>query len=262
MIMSGESGHAGNRRWYRRRPLQVAALLVVWSQAAFPASWDTELANGQQLSVDPTTNRAVIQSDDGRGRPLWDGVHRLRDGSTITVRSGVMVPNEEIEILGRIGPADAVKTEPGQSSTVSPTAADDCCNELVLKTCGLRNTCGQSEPCQLSRQLKALQRQPCDMSQDNPGWAEARCREALDDDEQFSACEQEPPLLTTACQRLLEHVCGAAPRCYGSGSCLAARDLGRLEQAALDRQAPGEVEMVRQRCLKVLGEHAFFPPCR
>ncbi len=242
--------------------LFIVALLLVCSRGLSAASWDTELENGQQIRVDPTTNRPLIESGAGQGRPLWDGVHRLRDGSTITIRSGVMVPNEELEASSHIGPADVAKDEAADASTDSPTVLEDYCDTLVLKTCGLRNSCEQSEPCQLSRQLRAMQRQPSGHSEDNLTWAEKRCHEALDDDERFTACDQEPSLLTAGCEELLEYVCGTARRCFESGSCVVARDLFSQEQAAVDSHATEEITNIRHSCQKLLSEHAFFPPCR
>lgn len=241
---------------------KALGLLLACGGYALAASWETQLESGQQLSVDPTTNRALLESGVGRGRPLWDGVHRLQDGSTITIRSGVMVPNEELKSAGEFERADAEKAEPDESSPDSPAARDNRCDELVLKTCGLKNACAENEACRLARQLREMQRKPHRQAKDSRSWTEKHCQEALRDSEQFTACDREPPLLAASCEQLLEHVCSAAQRCFESGSCVAARDLVDLELSALERNATNEIEIIRRRCQEMLVEHAFFPPCR
>lgn len=241
---------------------KISALLTACSGYALAASWEARLENGQQFSVDPTTNRALLESGKGQGRPLWDGVHRLKDGSTITIRSGVMVPNEALETLDRIEPADIPKTDSDESSSAVPTGKENRCDELVLRTCGLKNTCADDESCRLAKQLREMQRKPSSQAKDSQNWARERCEEAFRDSEQFSACDRELPLLAASCQELLDHLCTATPRCFESGSCVAARELFDLELSALERDATDEIETVRHRCQEMLVEHAFFPPCR
>ena len=132
----------------------------------------------------------------------------------------------------------------------------------MLKTCGLHQTCEASEPCKLTRQLRAMQFQAIGPNKDNSGWTEQRCSEALNNDEEFPACDQRPPLVTAACQELADHVCGGAQRCAESSSCLLARELLDFEQQAGEAEDAAQLERVRQQCHKVLVEHAFFPPCR
>jgi hypothetical protein len=237
-------------------------LLSICGGSALADSWEARLKNGQEFSVDPTTNRVLLESGVGQGRPLWDGVHRLQDGSTITIRSGVMVPNEELETLGEAEPADVAKPDADESSTVVPMTRGNRCNELVLKTCGLKNACAENEACLLSRQLREIQRKPSSQAKDSRGWAEERCREALDDSEQFTSCDREPPLLAASCEQLLEHVCSSTPRCFESNSCVTARDLVDLELSALEQDKTDDLETVRRRCQDMLVDHAFFPPCR
>ena len=243
----------------------AAGLLLLTSPgSATAASWEAELADGQQIYVDPTTNRPIVELEDGGKRPLWDGVHRLSDGSIITIRSGVMVPNEEVSTLRRaepIKPKDAPDDE--EITTVGSSAgAAESCDQLVLKTCGLHQACKAREPCKLSRQLRAMQFQAIGPNENNSGWTEQRCSEALSNDEEFPACDQRPPLVTAACHELADHVCGGAQRCAESSSCLLARELLDLEQRAGEAQDAAQLERVRRQCHEVLVEQAFFPPCR
>ena len=175
-----------------------------------------------------------------------------------------MVPNEEVSSLRRaepIKPKDAPDDE--EITTVGSSAgAAESCDQLVLKTCGLHQACKAREPCKLSRQLRAMQFQAIGPNENNSGWTEQRCSEALSNDEAFPACDQRPPLVTAACHELADHVCGGAQRCAESSSCLLARELLDLEQRAGEAQDAAQLERVRRQCHKVLVEQAFFPPCR
>lgn len=232
-------------------------------QDALADSWDTELGTGQQISIDPTTNRAEIQSGVGRGRPLWDGVHRLSDGSTITIRSGVVVPNEALQTYQPSPVAPTQQTaEEGAITPQWPERSRGSCDELLLKCCGLYQRCAGRESCALARQLRTLQHQSEGAARDDADWAEQRCREALKDENTFTACDREPPLETVACRELLDRVCSGRPRCDNSPSCQTAQELFDLEQAALEKGAKAELELIQPRCVEVLADHAFFPPCR
>ena len=244
-------------------PAAACLLLVTSPGPVAAASWDAELADGRQIHVDPATNRPIVESEEGGTRPLWDGVHRLSDGSTITIRSGIMVPNEEIGALRRAGPVrpeEAADEETGTAGSSGEYA--ESCDRLVLKTCGLRQACEADEPCQVSRQLRAMQFQAIGPNEDNLGWTQQRCSEALGNDEEFPACDQGPPLVAAACQELAGLVCGEARRCAASSSCRLARDLLDLEQQAGQAGDAAKLERVRQQCRDALVEHAFFPPCR
>jgi len=265
------------------RPMMIALVVfgaVAQAQPASPASWQTELWNGQQVTVEPTTKRATVQSADGSRRPLWDGVHRLSDGSTVTIRSGVAIPHSALPITPQ---AVTAPSEPGvvetgsapetttMTSPPTPVPGTDSvtrdsdhgyCNQLVLKTCGIRSRCAESDPCQLARQLRDLKHRPKDSPTDNTRWAEAKCHDALGDEAAFTSCTLEPPIAQAACTALVEHVCLGADRCQRSPLCRRARYLHGMERSLLARSAATEITLVRQQCVELLAEHAFFPPCR
>lgn len=252
----------------------LLALILIGTTGLFgsvnAAEWQTQLGTGQPIVVDPTTNRAVIQSGIGQGRPLWDGVHRLRDGSTITIRSGVAVPNEAlsrpVSPLPSPAPAEAADQPPSTDSTHAPAIRASRhrghCDHLVLRTCGLNGGCDGAESCHLARQLRNLQRQAKAPDLGNTGWAEAQCRQALTDDDSFPACHNEPALDAVACGALVERVCASASRCRRSKTCHNAQELFDLEQVALEKSSPTELGLVRERCIELVSRHAFFPPCR
>lgn len=245
------------------------------------AEWQTQLGTGQPIAVDPTTNRAVIQSGIGQGRPLWNGVHRLQDGSTITIRSGVMVPNEALSSPLPPTPPPATASQETPSTAAPEDTADQGsganllppapgwpsprrghCDHLVLKICGLRGTCDDVEACHLARQLRKAQHQSDDPSLGNTGWAEDQCRDALAKETEFPPCATEPALDDVACGRLVEHVCSRSSRCRRSKACSDVQELIDLEQVARENTSPTELALIRQRCVELLSEHAFFPPCR
>lgn len=263
-----------------KRCLLLLALLALSGPTTCLAGWEATLSNGQPILVDPATNRAVIQSGVGQGRPLWDGVHRLQDGSTITIRSGVAIPNAASS--RQLPPPSLRREEPGTDIDepssipgVSPAATsgeghqslssavgEGHCDHLLLKTCGLNRTCTDTDACQLAAQLRSMQKRSLQSGLDNISWAEGRCREALQDRAGFPACPREPPLDEVACAALGKHACSGAVRCQRTDLCRQATALLGFEQSALERQADDELVLIRQRCSELLTEHVFFPPCR
>jgi hypothetical protein len=231
------------------------ALLVLGPGWAVAANWQAELEDGRRISVDPTTNRAVIDAGSGQGAPLWDGVHRLRDGSVVTVRSGIMVPNASMIAL-RDGEVPAAPEE--------PLHGDDSCDALVLLTCGLDGECDDSEPCTLARQLRGMRWEAGAGDADGGGraWAEDRCRTGLADPQAFPNCEAVTQMPAQPCQKLVERTCGEQQRCERSEACQLARELATLEAQAEGGEVREHAESTRQQCYKILQDHAFFPPCR
>ncbi len=234
------------------RAATCALAIIAPATIAWGATWENLLEDGSRVSVDPTTNRAVIESGNGASRPLWDGVHRLEDGSVITVRSGLMVPNEEVMALRR--GEEPAKTElPARERSAA-------CDALVLKTCGLKNECGGIEACDLARQLRGMQW--TGVATSDPNWADQLCQQGLEDVAAFAPCAAADRLMEAPCEALVEHVCGSKQRCANSQACKLAVQLLDLEQEARGQHAEEHALQTRRRCQTVLGEHAFFPPCR
>jgi len=217
-------------------------------------SWVTQLGDGDTISVDPATNRATVRSGEGSGQPLWDGVHRLQDGSTITIRSGVMVPNEQLRAPGNT----PLPLRPGDDGpSRSMRKRDPTCDLLVLKACGLRGECARQESCHLARQLRTLQNRAVRDPQGRE-WALEQCRQADNDTHNFPAC----PQAVSPCQQLVGMLCVDRERCADSAACRTALQLQQLEWQTYFGDSPGASLEPSRQCQEMLLEHAFFAPCR
>ena len=174
----------------------VGCLLCVFAPGAYTA-WQAQLDNGNSISVDPASNRTTISSGQAAGRQLWDGVHRLSDGSTITIRSGVMVPNEQ-----SLAPAPALPPiQAAEPRLAQPyRQSDTTCRQLVLKNCGMHGECRQTESCCLAQQLRSLQRKAQSSDPGGYEWAIGQCQQALEDERNFPTCETSAGVLAAPCR--------------------------------------------------------------
>ncbi|WP_296897617.1 hypothetical protein, partial [Thiohalocapsa sp.] len=120
----------------------VLCLLIAAASASAAQRWRGELEGGGEIVVDPNTHRALRQ-DGGATRQLWDGVHRLEDGSAVTVRDGVAVPTEDMYRAW------------SQPAAPEPVYAEQWCRQLVRKTCGFDDACDNSAACLQARTLLA-----------------------------------------------------------------------------------------------------------
>lgn len=147
--------------------LGVGALLMA-ADLACGGEWTGTLEDGSRIEVDPSTHRAW-RTDQGQRAPLWDGVHRLEDGSVVIVRDGTAVPSE--------GMLDV--WEPSTPATLLPGSS--ACYELVDRVCGEDFRCSLAEPCRLANDLVDLAKEElkgkhASLSDSS---IEAQCREAL-----------------------------------------------------------------------------------
>jgi hypothetical protein len=156
----------------------LALLLTAVGALAHGQTWNSELATGQPIRVDPDTKKATI-TEKGVATPLWDGVHRLRDGSSITVRSGIVVPNRPI--LGAGQDVDSPFVKPGASP----------CRVLGRKVCGLHDECATAQACGVARQLVELEGEVSSSDPTaSPHLTQQQCREGLQDEAFFPACDK------------------------------------------------------------------------
>lgn len=221
-------------------------------------TWQGQLQDGGRVLVDPETRRATGLID-GEQQPLWDGVHRLEDGSTIIVRDGVAVPSAPM--LERWD----------RDAKPEPVYAQRFCDQLVRKTCGFDDACSATAPCLQARSLLTESRseqlsehaasQDANIRHSQTATGE-RCRAALDQEVQFPACQS----LAAAggdsrCRALVARTCGADDRCADSPACDAARQLQGLEtQERLTNADPSALSLTGQQCLEAM-DNAFFAAC-
>ena len=150
--------------------LMVAALSpsLASQSAAAGEPWRAPLAGGGQVQLDPRTHQPIF-SRDGRQTQLWDGVHRLEDGSVILVQEGRVVPRRDMlnppavtkEAEGTATPDSSVTSPatsiaPANSLQAGPLAGTPPCEQLVQKVCGQVIACWEKPACTLARQLRSL----------------------------------------------------------------------------------------------------------
>lgn len=239
---------------FRRFLGSIAVLAqIVIAVPVFAGSWTGALQDGSVLKVDPETRRPMRYYNGGTA-PMWDGTHRMENGSVVIVRDGAIVPTE--------GMLDTWAAEPG----AEPQMRERYCEQLVRKVCGFKEECSQTQPCVLAHQLLRMEREEQRRAPIGSGLypntaSTSECLEAMGN-AAFPACsDSRPEMRDTACKKLVERVCGKEDRCATSVACDPARQMlrmeteERLESADPDAKTPTGVE-----CGKVR-DNAFFQPC-
>jgi len=228
--------------------------LMPLALGATPASaeqpWQRTLQSGGQIQIDPTTGKANVTTSHGASTMLWDGVHKLQDGSTIIVRDGVVVPDSSM-VQARREPVPSRKTD-----AISP------CLSLERQTCGLYGECGETEACALARQLARFEADDSHSGHDALSWSRARCQDALTQPDSFKPCAvRSSKGRVTPCTQLATSVCGAG-RCADSAACQAARQLVDMEYeerlGAVNREI---VTDTGAQCRQAKRDGGFFAPC-
>lgn len=231
-----------------RRSILVTILIAV-PVLGMGGSWESELQDGSRVRVDPNTNRGTVVTPNGARTQLWDGVHRLRDGSEITVRSGVVVPNKEIlDVQRGLPPSRAMGKEEGGSP----------CLKLMHSVCGPGDECADQPECTHARQLVQFEKEE---KEDNvPGFEQApqQCRDALKQEDYFKPCLALP----TPCQELVAKVCGTSNQCAEQPACEPAKQLLGMEKeeqlSSLDTTAKVPSS---DQCQAALQDEEFFAVC-
>lgn len=136
------------------------------------------LQDGTPIFIDQNTKN-VYAIQGGVVRPLWGGVHRLDNGSSLTVNGGVLINQfqtvEQNNVL-RYGPLG----EPSR------------CEVLVTKACGSDNNCANQPGCQAARQLWEMEKKERTPN-DSPTLitpSSDSCIEALADANYFAVCDK------------------------------------------------------------------------
>jgi hypothetical protein len=241
-----------------RLTLCLLAVLSVPPVAAIAADgpgWNRSTSQGATIAVDPATNKATISGADGSRAPLWDGVHRLDDGRTLTVRSGVVVPDVDMSSM-RHEPVPPIAEDP---MAVSP------CVALVRRACGVEGECAGQTACDLAGQLMQFETEE---RRERPGTpptsALQQCRDALSNPTTFPVCAANAKLTEDSpCSSLLRKVCGRASECANAVPCRAARQLADMEVGERMSAAHPELDpRAAGQCTQALLDREFFVPCR
>ncbi|MEN8108500.1 MAG: hypothetical protein ABFS22_10910 [Pseudomonadota bacterium] len=163
------------------------ALLLVLTSPLLAADWNSRLSGGRGDVTIDDNNRATVRQG-GVERPLWDGTHKLEDGSTLIIRQGIAVPNPSVlEFRQQLPPPRVEEWEDNLIVGTSP------CERLTRKVCGADNTCSDDEACLATWQLLEQERDERHASH-NPNLmtpTSGQCLQAHKDREFFVACRTE-----------------------------------------------------------------------
>jgi len=232
----------------------LVCLAVLAPTQAPGQSWTKGLERGGVVKIDPTTNKATIYDDRGSAQ-LWDGTHRLENGSVIIVEDGI------VRSGGGEGPSSSlpVTSEPGISQAGSST-----CVELVIKVCGFNGECRDTKACSPARQLMQLEKEEAWQTRSQgPNQTSAECRKALSNENYFARCEnQQVSDAPTSCEKLVSRVCGDDAKCSGAPGCPPARQLLAMEtQERLASRETDRPTYTSRKCEEALKGSDFFNQC-
>jgi hypothetical protein len=232
----------------------VLAPFALTSGRVDAGSWTGTLQDGSVIKVDPGSQRAMRYYNGGVA-PLWNGTHRLEDGSVVIVRDGQAVPTESM--------MNSWAGEPGSE----PTMSERYCDQLVRKVCGFHDECSGSRPCALARQLLSMEREQQRRAPVGAGpWPQTpssgECQAALSNPT-FSACAASvPEARQTPCKKLVDRVCGPSGECNAGKACGPARQLLQMESdERLQSADPEAVTPTGAECEKAM-TNTFFEPCQ
>jgi hypothetical protein len=165
------------------KPWLAVALTALFLFPALAGGWTSNLEDGGTVTVDPDTNRATVNRN-GVVTPLWDGAHRMQDGSSLITNHGIAVPNQSIVESRRPPPPETEEWQDVNIVGFSP------CEQLVSQVCGRQDQCADVEACGLTRQLLEMETQERNDS-DNRNlmtYTSGQCLKALRDKENFGTC--------------------------------------------------------------------------
>lgn len=142
----------------------LATLLLCAAPALAAEPWIAPLQSGGQVEVDPRTNRPVLTRD-GRQTQLWDGVHRLEDGSVIRIEGGRVVPTTDMLVpppapsASASSDAKGADNRPADRPVGEPVTGASPCEQLVIRACGASRTCWREPACEAARQLREMEQE-------------------------------------------------------------------------------------------------------
>jgi hypothetical protein len=159
---------------------------VLLSHTVLSADPNFRLQQGDLVTVDPETNRATVTRG-GTTTPMWDGTHRMQDGSVLIINRGVAVPNETI-----LAPAQP-KLPEAEEWEGAPIAGYSPCEKLTRRVCGVEDRCGEVEGCNLARQLLEMEQDERAASKNRyrMTYSSGQCQNMMMDSEVFPICPQQ-----------------------------------------------------------------------
>ena len=160
-------------------------VLVLASHRVLLADPNFRLQQGDVVTVDPDTNRATVTRD-GTTTPMWDGIHRMQDGSVLIIHRGIAVPNKATLAPTQPKLPEAEKWEGALIAGYSP------CEKLARRVCGVKNRCGEVEGCNLARQLLDMEQdeRAASKNRNRMTYTSGQCQNVMMDFEVFPACPQ------------------------------------------------------------------------
>jgi hypothetical protein len=162
----------------------MGLLLMCLPLSLQATDWSGALYGGGEVTVDEQTNRATYMRK-GVETPLWDGTHKLQNGSILIIRDGIAVPNLDImESRQQVPPSSPEEWMDVKIVGYSP------CEKLVNKVCGKDAECSDQPACNPVRQLRDREDEERKESS-NPNlmtYTSGQCLRALRDTEFFVAC--------------------------------------------------------------------------
>jgi len=165
--------------------LLLAVMLGFSATLVFAADWTSGLEGGGVVSVDPDTQRATVTRD-GVTTPLWNGVHRLQDGSALIINHGTAVPG-----LPAASPPRQLPPPDAEDWEGAPIAGYSPCEQLTRHVCGLHDECATAEACNPSKQLLAMEQDERSKAVDRSRmtYTSGQCITAKEDATYFPACK-------------------------------------------------------------------------
>ncbi len=168
--------------------LLLLLVLVLSSHTVLLADPNFRLQQGDVVTVDPDTNRATVTRG-GVTAPMWDGTHRMQDGSVLIINRGIAVPNEAMLEPPRPSLPEAEKWEGALIAGYSP------CEKLARRVCGANDRCGKVEGCNLARQLLGMEEdeRAASKNRNRMTYSSGQCQNVMMDGEVFPICSRHDP---------------------------------------------------------------------
>ncbi len=167
--------------------ISIIVLLGWPATGLMAADGSSQLVSGGVVTVDPDTLRATVTRD-GVTTQLWNGVHRMQDGSVLIVNQGEAVPGMPVSKPPRkLEAADSENWEGALIAGFSP------CEQLMQRVCGLHDECASAAACSPAQQLLQMEREERSQAADGSRmtYTSGQCIKASKYVQFFTACRAE-----------------------------------------------------------------------